>query len=68
MTNKNDQQQSLAEISRQAAVVWLLLKDEPRLTLDDAWHILLWLMRSRRHVRAPPHASPGRQIDPPDKR
>lgn len=50
MPKKNDQPESTAELSRQAAVIWLLLKDEPRLSLDDAWRILLWLMRSRRHV------------------
>jgi ferric-dicitrate binding protein FerR (iron transport regulator) len=50
MTKKNDQQESIAEISRQAAVIWLLLKDEPRLSLDDAWRILMWMLRSRRHV------------------
>jgi ferric-dicitrate binding protein FerR (iron transport regulator) len=50
MAKNNDQQEPIAEISRQAAVVWLLLKDQPRLSLDDAWRILLWMMRSRRHV------------------
>jgi ferric-dicitrate binding protein FerR (iron transport regulator) len=50
MPNKHDQAESIASISRQAAVIWLLLKDQRRLSLDDAWRILLWIMRSRRHV------------------
>lgn len=51
MAKNNDQPESIAEIRRQAAVIWLVLKDEPQLSLDDAWCILLWMMRSRRHVQ-----------------
>jgi ferric-dicitrate binding protein FerR (iron transport regulator) len=50
MANKNAQDQSTAEISRQAARLFLQLKDQQRLSLHEGWRSVLWLMRSPRHV------------------
>lgn len=50
MANKNARDQSTAEISRQAARLFLQLKDQQRLSLHEGWRLVLWLMRSPRHV------------------
>lgn len=49
MVKKNDECESTANISRQAAVWWLLLHEGRPLSLSEAWQFILWLMRSRRH-------------------
>ncbi|MET0657805.1 MAG: FecR domain-containing protein [Steroidobacteraceae bacterium] len=51
MAQKDDENQPIAEISRQAAVWWVLLKDQQWVSLQQGWQFVLWLMRSRRHVR-----------------
>ena len=50
MVKKNDGNESTPEISRQAAVWWLLLKERRRLSMEEGWRFILWLMRSRRHL------------------
>jgi ferric-dicitrate binding protein FerR (iron transport regulator) len=50
MAKKNAAQLSTAEISRQAAFLWLVWKDQRGLSLEQGLQFLLWLMRSRRHL------------------